>query len=101
MFGDFRHQHMHDYFYENLARGIKEGVYRSDINIPVIVELHILQTKIALESASLRFKGCDAGVVHEQFIRMFLFGIASLKGHKLINNYLNIKENYPLKIKIA
>jgi TetR/AcrR family transcriptional regulator, cholesterol catabolism regulator len=84
-------QHKYNFLYkvikENIERGIKEELYRADIDVDVMV-------KVRLECMMLAFnqqlfpKGKYSFVyVETQLTEHFLFGLASQKGHKLILKY--------------
>ncbi len=87
VFLDFRNKYLHDVIVSNLNRGIKEGLYRPDINIELV-------TKIRLEGLMLGFNQhvfppSKFNLVETQksIIEHFLFGVASLKGFNLIIKY--------------
>ncbi len=72
---------------ENLEWGIKEELYRDDINT-VIVTLIRLETMMLSFSPGIFSKSkFKMSVVQQQLIEQFLFGVASLKGYKLILKY--------------
>ena len=84
-------KHKHEFLYKvikaNIERGIKEELYRPEINIEVI-------TRYRLESMLVPFnvfvfppgKYSLAGVTQET-MEHFLFGLTTLKGHKQILKY--------------
>lgn len=85
-------EHKESYLYrciaDNLKRGIQEGLYREDIDVEII-------TRFRMESALLAFRynvfpqeKYDTVKVNFQIFTNYMYGIASLKGHKLITQYL-------------
>ena len=76
----------------NLRRGIKEGLYRPDINIKVLAKLRIEQVELAMNPAVFPPAKFNIGDVQVTLLDHFLHGITTLKGHKLINKYKQIKE---------
>ncbi|HEY0676629.1 MAG TPA: TetR/AcrR family transcriptional regulator [Chitinophagaceae bacterium] len=84
-------KHKNDYLFSllksNLEKGISEELYRPDINVDII-------TRFRLESMLMPFNPDFFSKhkhslleVEEQLLEHFLFGIVSLKGHKLILKY--------------
>jgi len=91
----FFHSHKNEFIYskikQNISRGIKEGLYRADVNIEIV-------TKYRVESIVLAFnpefqtsvKSGLVSIAHE-LSTFFLYGIANEKGHKLIGKYIKIR----------
>lgn len=72
---------------QNLERGIKEGLYRPEINIEIM-------TRFRLESMMLGFNiqlfpptKFNLAELQQEIIEHFLYGLATLKGYKLILKY--------------
>ena len=72
---------------KNLDWGIKDELYRSDLNADVI-------TKFRLESMMIPFNVVvfppgkyNLASLSEEIIRHFVYGIATIKGHNLIQQY--------------
>ena len=75
----------------NLRIGIQEELFREDINIEILTRYRLETMFMVLNQdvfPSNRFKFDE---VHRALMEHFLYGIASLKGMKLINKY---KERY-------
>ena len=86
----FQH-HKNEYLYNilmhNLERGIKEGLYRQDINLDIMARYRVESMMIPFNpDFHTRFKYSLARL-QEDLIIHFLFGVASPKGYKLITNY--------------
>lgn len=76
----------------NLKRGVSEGLYRNDLNIKLMVILRLEQLNMAFNYQIINPSQFNVGEVHVQLLDHFLHGISTLKGHKLINKYKEIKE---------
>ncbi len=92
LYRDFRDTNVMNMIKANFERGVKEGLYRKSLDADV---LSILR----LEQIDLCFNGDVYPPAHFSFTKVmslliehFLYGIVTLKGHKLINTYKNIKE---------
>lgn len=85
-FSQFKYKFLHEVIIDNLKRGISESLYRPDINIDIT-------TMIRLENMMLPFSynvsksGHNFLEVHQQLTEQFLFGIASLQGYTLIEQF--------------
>lgn len=88
----FKMQCVTEVIQKNLKRGIKEGLYRSDINISILTHLRIVEMEFSMDADFYRQFQFDFIKVHIELIKHFLFGIATLKGHKLINKLMNVNE---------
>ena len=91
-FRNFKENKMMAMVENNLRRGIKEGLYRPDINIKVLAKLRIEQVELAMNPAVFPPSKFNIGEVQVTLLDHFLHGITTLKGHKLINKYKQIKE---------
>lgn len=80
---------------DNIEWGIREELYRSDINVDVI-------TKFRLESMMVPFNvglfppgRYNMGILSQAILEHFIYGLATIKGHKLITKY-NEQRQKPL-----
>lgn len=74
----------------SLVRGIKEGFIRPEINVKIISRMRMEQIEMGFNPAVFppdKFQLLD---VQLSMIDHFLYGICTLKGHKLINKYKQI-----------
>lgn len=77
---------------ETLKRGMKEGHIREDINYKVIARLRLEEVEMGFNPIVFppdKFKIADVQVA---LIEHWLYGICTLKGHKLVNKYKQIIE---------
>ena len=92
-FRNFKDQKMMMMVEDNLKRGIKEGLYRADINIKVLARLRIEQVELGLNPVIFPPSKFNFREVQLALLDHFIHGITTLKGHKLINKYRQIKED--------
>ena len=87
VFTQYKNKFLTEMVRQNIERGIAEELYRPDLNIDVL-------TKFRLESMMLAFDvnlfppgkyslGQTTGIIME----LFIYGLVTLKGHKLIQKY--------------
>jgi AcrR family transcriptional regulator len=74
---------------ENLKQGISEGLYRDDIDIEVISRFRMESSLIVFQNNLFPQESYDIVKVNNQIFSHYIYGIASLKGHKLITSFLN------------
>jgi len=77
---------------ENLKKGVEQGYYRKEINIAVLAKLRLEQIEMAFDQNIYPASEFMIQDVHVQLFDHFLHGITTLKGHKLLNRYMHIKE---------
>ena len=76
----------------SLEKGKKDGLVRLDINSNILAKLRGEEIEMGFNPAVFpidKFKILDVQIA---FVEHFLYGICTLKGHKLINKYKKIVE---------
>ena len=90
-FGQFQ-QYKDGYIYttirENMERGIQEGLYRPDVNLDILARYRLESIMLPFNPEFHNKLKHNLAQIEEEFIIHFLFGLASPKGYKLINQYL-------------
>lgn len=76
----------------NLKRGIEEGLYRKDIHIQTMSRLRCEEIELPMYKDVYDSTKFNITEVQQQILDHFLHGIATLKGHRLINKYKQIQE---------
>ena len=75
---------------ETLLRGTKQNLIRPDINVKILSRLRMEQIEMGFNPAIFppdKFKIVE---VQLSMLDHFLYGICTLRGHKLINKYKQI-----------
>lgn len=72
---------------KNLQKGIKQGVFRKNINIKILSKLRVEEVEMALNPAVFPPEKYNLAQVQIALLDHFLHGIATLNGHELINKY--------------
>jgi len=84
-------QHKYSFLYkvlkENLERGIGEELYRSDIDIDIMIKLRLETMMLPFNQLLFPKSKYSLIKVETEFTTNFLFGLATIKGHKLIAKY--------------
>lgn len=85
-FEDYKHHFILDMLQKNIKRGISEELYRSDLNIPFTARyrLDTMMYIFSPERSSLSGTGASIPQVMLWLTELYLYGIATPKGNKLI-----------------
>jgi AcrR family transcriptional regulator len=87
IFLDHKNKYLYDVIRSNLKRGIQEELYRSEINIDILARFRLEAMMIVFNQDVYPGAKFNLGELHKAIIDHFLFGVASLKGYKLILKY--------------
>jgi TetR/AcrR family transcriptional regulator, cholesterol catabolism regulator len=88
----FKEKHIMSMIERNLNRGIKESLYRKEIDIRVISRLRLEEVEMAMKMDVFPPGEFNIAEVQVQLLDHFLHGITTLKGHRLINKYKQLSE---------
>ena len=77
---------------ELLTKGIKQGYIREDIDVRIIARMRVNQFEMGFNTIMFPIAEFNPWKVQQQFLEHFNYGICTLKGYKLLNQYKNIKE---------
>jgi TetR/AcrR family transcriptional regulator, cholesterol catabolism regulator len=84
-------QHKYSFLYkvlkENLQRGISEELYRDDIDPDILIKLRLETMMMPFNQVLFPKSKYSLIKVVTEFTTNFLFGMATIKGHKLITKY--------------
>lgn len=92
LFHKFRMEFVVNCVVVSLEKGKKDGLIRLDINSNILAKLRGEEIEMGFNPAVFpidKFKILDVQIA---FVEHFLYGICTLKGHKLINKYKKIVE---------
>lgn len=76
----------------NLKKGMEQGYYRAGMDVDILATLRMEQIQLAFNPTVFPPEKFELAKVQVEFIDHFLYGICTLKGHKLINKYKHINE---------
>jgi len=86
-FQKFKRKALKDTLIANMKRGIKEDLYRADIDVDVLSVLRLEEMEIACNEDAYPSSEYSMVRVHVALLEHFLFGIASAKGHSMAEKY--------------
>jgi TetR/AcrR family transcriptional regulator, cholesterol catabolism regulator len=82
-----KHTFMYKVFVENIERGIKEELFRPDVNIEILVKTRLETIMLAFNQAVFPKSKYRLIDVETELTEHYLFSLATLKGHKQIEKY--------------
>lgn len=91
-FREYKEKKMRGFVEDNLKRGIKQELYRKNLNIKVLARLRMEQVEMGFNPDLFPPGEFSTMEVQMVILDHFMHGITTLKGHKLINRYKQIKE---------
>jgi AcrR family transcriptional regulator len=75
-----------------LVKGIKQGYVRPEIDVKILAKMHVSQVEMGFNPAIFPVAEFSIWKVQYQLLEHFTYGICTLKGYKLLNQYKNIIE---------
>lgn len=77
----------------NLERGITEGLYRDDLNIPIIATLYVSRFEVVFSGQLFPADRFNSDRLHWEIFRYHVRGIASAKGVKYLTGKVKKEQN--------
>ena len=77
---------------DNLRRGIREGLYRPDLDVDVLARLRLAEIELSFAADVFPPRQFDPQRTMLAMLEHFVLGVATLKGHKLINKLRQVSE---------
>jgi len=84
---EYKNGFMYQMIRTNIERGIKEEVYRSEIDVDVITRYRIYSIMLSFNTQVFPNNRSNVVYIEQQLLEHFLNGLATTKGHKLIQKY--------------
>jgi TetR/AcrR family transcriptional regulator, cholesterol catabolism regulator len=86
-FKDHKDKFMAQFVRNNIEWGIKDELYRHDINVDVLSKFRIESMMIPFNVAVFPPGKYKLAALSEEIVLHFVYGLATIKGHKLIQKY--------------
>lgn len=86
-FKEYKYKFLFELVKENIERGKKEELYRPEIDTDVVAKVRLETMMLPFNEQLFPKNKFSLAALQQQLIEHFLFGIASLKGYKLILKY--------------
>jgi AcrR family transcriptional regulator len=88
-FDEFRNGFLYKIIKANLERGIKEELYREDIDTDILSRFRLQSILLSFNSEVFPSNKTNLIYIEQQLLEVFLLGVATTKGQKLIMKYKN------------
>lgn len=85
----FKNDFLYDIIRSNLEQGIKEELYRPEIDIDVLTRYRLYSVMLAFDPEVFPDHKNNLLHIEEQLIEHFIYGLSTPKGQKLIRKYKN------------
>ena len=72
----------------NLERGIREGLYRNDLDVTIIAKMHVAMSWAVVDETTFPLQEFAREQLFLQFICYHMNGVMSGRGREIFNNYL-------------
>lgn len=92
IFEEFKEKCVSDMITKNLQKGMQMGFYRRDIDVNILAKLRLQEIQMGFNSSLFPSSKYTVQQVQLELLNHFIYGICTLKGHKLINKYKQIVE---------
>ncbi|HEY0245155.1 MAG TPA: TetR/AcrR family transcriptional regulator [Mucilaginibacter sp.] len=77
---------------ELFNKGIKQGYIRPEIDVKILAKMRVAQFEMGFDTSLFPVAEFSPWKVQYQFLEHFNYGICTLKGFKLLNQYKNIND---------
>jgi len=78
---------------ELLVKGIKQGYIRPELDVKIIARMRVAQVEMGFDTSQFPIAEFSPWKVQTQFLEHFNYGICTLKGYQLLDQYRNIKQD--------
>jgi AcrR family transcriptional regulator len=86
-FDDFKNSFLYKIIKANLERGIKEELYREDIDTDILSRYRLHSVLLSFNPDVFPTVKINPAYIEQQLIECFMYGLATPKGYKLIEKY--------------
>lgn len=83
----YKNEFLYDVIRKNLERGINEALYRPELNVDIISKFRLETMMMAFNMDMFPPRKYNLAEVTREIIEHYLYGLATLKGYKLILKY--------------
>lgn len=88
-FENFRNDFLYSLIKHNLEKGIKEELYREDIDVEILSRYRLHSVLLSFDPEVFPSNKTRLVYIEQQLLEHFLYGLATSKGRKLIEKYKN------------
>jgi AcrR family transcriptional regulator len=90
---DHKYNHVRGFIMDNLNKGVKEGLYRSNLTPEIISRIHMATMDLVMTGDVVPEKDYKKDEVYSEFFRYHIRGLASKKGLEYLEELIKKDEN--------
>ena len=87
VFQDYKNGGLQLTIRQNLERGVKEGLYRTELNIDIMTQYRVATTMLCFQPDAFPVAKYEMGKVQRELLEHYLYGLVSEEGYKRIGIY--------------
>lgn len=91
-FSEHKNKFLFKIIKENIEWGIKDELYRPEVNVDVMAKFRIESIMIAFNQSVYPSSKYNLAEVTLEIIEHFVYGLATIRGHKLIQKYKQLRQ---------
>ncbi len=91
-FNAYKYEFLFNVIKTNLERGVKEEIYRAEINVDILTRFRIESSMLAFNTDIFPQSKKDLAGVEKELLEHFLYGLSTPKGIKLIQKYIQQRQ---------
>lgn len=89
----FKNDFLYKCVKDNVEWGIKEELFRADINVEIVSRFRIGTAMLSLDATTFPHNKFNVLEVEVQLLLLYAYGLATPKGNKLIHKYIQQRES--------
>ena len=86
---EYKNGFMYQMIRTNIERGIKEEVYRNEIDVDIMTRYRIYSIMLSFNTEVFPNNRNNVVYIEQNLLEHFLYGLSTMKGQKLIQKYKN------------
>jgi TetR/AcrR family transcriptional regulator, cholesterol catabolism regulator len=88
-----KYQFLNQVIKENLLKGISEGIYRQELNVEIMCKFRLESMFLPFNLELFPESRYNIAKIEQELMEHFVYGLATLKGQKLIEKYKKQRQN--------
>ena len=92
-FDHFKENQVLEDIRSNLYKGVEMGLFRKDMNVELVAKLRLMEFEMIINIDMEKAPDTDPSQLQLELFRIFLHGVVTMRGKKLIYKYLNQPED--------
>jgi TetR/AcrR family transcriptional regulator, cholesterol catabolism regulator len=87
VFQDYKHGGLQLTIRQNLERGVREGLYRAEIDLDIMTQFRLATTMLCFQPDAFQVAKYEMGKVQRELLEHYLYGLVTEEGYKRIGIY--------------